>query len=334
MLNKQIHKTLADLETKYILLDDAEDNAKKAEEHKNGEARANKTESSGPSASGQPSCFKKKAKTEKDATDNVRTATFENPLDNEVDANDASEDEENRAQGSDASTSALAADSDRPLGEEDPDATAKSHAESLTKRLAKTMKEVDTTKALLAQAQAELKAANDQTQAVFKTANDQTQAELKAANDALQQTQDRNDRLTKEVARLKQVQEVAAESSGTTNAAVVQSQPEVKATTRQTKDEADTARLGAISSQGDPQFHRGELLAATQKVTVRTTRKKGSHHVVELKEEDTFEVLDIVTDTWLQVQTQTVKGKDLAKTGWVKPLDRSGKLHVKPISTA
>ena len=137
------------------------------------------------------------------------------------------------------------------------------------------------------------------------------------------------------MARLKQVQEVVAESSATNNAVVVQSQPEVKATTRQTKDEADTARLGAkISSQGDPQFHRGELLAATQKVTVRTTRKKGSHHVVELKEEDTFEVLDIVTDTWLQVQTQTVKGKDLAKTGWVKPLDRSGKLHVKPISTA
>jgi hypothetical protein len=281
------------------------------------------------------------------------------------------------------------ADSDSSLGEEDTDATAKSHAESLTKRLAKTMKEVDTTKALLAQAQdklkaandqaqaelktandqsqaelkaakdqakaelkaandqaqaelkaandqaqAELKAANDQAQAELRAANDQAQAELKAANDALQQTQDRNDRLTKEVARLKQVQEVAAESSGTTNAAVVQSQPEVKATTRQTKDEADTARLGAISSQGDPQFHRGELLAATQKVTVRTTRKKGSHHVVELKKEDTFEVLDIVTDTWLQVQTQTVNGKGLAKKGWVKPLDRSGKLHVKPISTA
>ena len=83
---------------------------------------------------------------------------------------------------------------------------------------------------------------------------------------------------------------------------------------------------------GIPRFHRGEQLLATQKLILRTTQKKGAHHVAELKEEDMFEILEIVVDTDLQVQTKTVDGKDMSKTGWIKPLDKSGHSHV--MSTA
>lgn len=343
MLDKQIHITLADLTTKSKLLEAAKAKAKEAqllaEEHKQDAPGVD--ESNDRSANAPPSCFKRRGTKKGDME------KFENPItedDNVVatfeDEDQSSfEDEDEPGQRSDVASLAAAA-SDSSLPEEDPGATdTSSHTLLLVNELAQlkrttdernaqAMKEVNTTKRLLAKAQAELKATDDK-----------AQAELKAAKEALQQTQDRNDRLSKEVERLKQVQVAAVESSGTKDAVDVQLQPEVKATSRQTKDEAGEARVGAISTRvsrdaelGRPEFHPGELLAATQKLTVRTSWKKGSHHVAQLKNEDTFEVLDVVIETYLQVQTQTVKGKDLAKTGWVKPLDRSGNPHVKRVA--
>jgi hypothetical protein len=347
MLDKQIHITLDDLENKSKLLEAAKDKAEKAEEHKKGESVADETESGEPGEKNTTrSCFKKKAQTENDKPDDM--ARYDNPLGESTDAASLFEGEAKRDKVSDVSHSAAATDDS--LSGKDPGGTTDSHALLLTKqltqlkrtsdeRIEKASKDVDTTKTLLAKAQAELKTADDKAQAELKAAKDQAQAELKTAKKALQQTQDQNDRLSKEVERLKQVQVAAAESSGTNDVVDVESQPEVKATMRQTKDEAGEARIGAISTRvsrdaelGRPEFHPGELLAATQKLTVRTSRKKGSHHVVQLKNEDTFEVLDVVVETYLQVQTQTVKGKDLAKTGWVKPLDRSGNPHVKRVA--
>jgi hypothetical protein len=378
MLDKHIHITLADLATQSKLLDAAKAKAKEAlllaEEHRKDESGVDEPESSDPgtSAYAQPSCFKKRDRKNGD------TEKFENPISEDDNAAESFEGEDIRS--FEDEDSSLPEEDPGENADTSSHALLLVHElaqlkRTTDKRNAQAMEEVVTTNRLLVQAQAELKAAKDKAQAELKAANDQAQAELKAANDqaeaelkaandqaqaerkaandlaeaelkaaedALQQTQDRNDGLTKELERLKLVQVAAVESSGTTDVVVVQSQRGVETTTRQTKDKAGEARVGAISTRADrdpelgrPEFHRGELLAATQKLTVRTSRKKGSHHVVQLKKDDSFEVLDVVIDdsvTWLQVKTQSVKGKSTTKNGWVRPLDRSGNLHVKRVA--
>jgi hypothetical protein len=118
---------------------------------------------------------------------------------------------------------------------------------------------------------------------------------------------------------------------------------------RQAQDGSDENRTAAPEAQpaqvartpqmgdaqlGDLEFERGmHLVATTKKLTIRKSRTKGSHHVVELKKDTSVEILDVAIDdsaTWLQVRT--LSGKR-AKKGWVRPLDKSGHLMVKPLPT-
>eukprot|EP01043_Picozoa_sp_COSAG02_P051075 COSAG02_NODE_5331_length_4431_cov_4.370729_2_plen_377_part_00 len=112
-------------------------------------------------------------------------------------------------------------------------------------------------------------------------------------------------------------------------------------TTKRNSPEArgeSVAGGGAISTRlrrAQPSFEPGaQMLAMEHSIPVRKSPRKGSDHVIELGEGDAFQIKNVLTDeegTLLQIETITVKGRPRAKTGWIRPLDRTGRALIRPM---
>ena len=92
-----------------------------------------------------------------------------------------------------------------------------------------------------------------------------------------------------------------------------------------------------VPTEAMPVFEQGaHMMVAAHTITLRKSSHRGSDHVAELREGDSFEVMTVLVDetgTHLRVKALTIKGKPAkkAKLGWLKPADTAGSLLVKPM---
>eukprot|EP01043_Picozoa_sp_COSAG02_P044653 COSAG02_NODE_4009_length_5918_cov_10.500086_3_plen_511_part_00 len=88
------------------------------------------------------------------------------------------------------------------------------------------------------------------------------------------------------------------------------------------------------------QFEQGaQLYVAAQRLTLRKSPRRGSDHVVQLRQGDCVKVVKVIVDdagTHLNVETLTVDGKTTkrCRSGWINPVDGAGNLLVRPTPRA
>merc|ERR1712146_106144 len=97
------------------------------------------------------------------------------------------------------------------------------------------------------------------------------------------------------------------------------------------EDGATTSNVTHTREQ--TQFVQGAHMVATQSIPIRNAQRKGANHVAALSSGDSFQISSVLVDdlgTQIKVETFTVGGKAKAVSGWIRPLDRHGRLLVRP----